>query len=79
MYEHDRETDLVDHVAEAFDRRAAAVFLEDDDAARRQEFSNRREEPPVNVPVLVAGAQRPRLIEIVDEVRRIADDEVPLL
>src|SRR5262249_29522935 len=68
---------FLDHGAKGIDRRDVIVFLQDDNAARLEKRRNSLEEIPVNAPVRIV---RPKIAEVlVNEVRRVGNNEIPLL
>ncbi len=77
MHEDDGQSGCLDHAAKRFRRRTAIVFQKHDDAAGFEESSDAREETPVQLPILIMEAQFTR--RNVDEMWRVADDQIPLL
>src|SRR5262249_21472742 len=77
VHEGDRKTRSFDYWAKCFRGRAGVVLQKNDHAARFKKTADGTEQSPVQLPVGIVIAQL--VGRSVGEMRRIADDEIPLL
>src|SRR5689334_10975182 len=68
---------IFDHLAEAFDGRTRIILLKHNDSVALKKATNRLEKLAVNLPVRIMCPYVP--LVLIDEMRRIADYQAPLL